>query len=348
MKTAQNAFALALLGVPAFVYGAAVRLRNRLYEIRGVSRRVGIPVISIGNLTVGGTGKTPMVSWLVRHLQERGRRPAVVSRGYKGRAGQGPLLVSTGEGPTVGPEICGDEPYLLARALKGAWVLVGSNRWRCAKKAQELGADCVVLDDGFQHLRLHRDVDLVLLDAHSPFGNYRLLPAGTLREPAKGLARADVILITRSRPDEDFMVLDRVIRRYNLAAPVLRAGHRRAGFVDSRGNPASRPGRAVAFCGIGNPNAFLTDLEAEAIEIAAFTRYRDHHAYTVRDCAALGDLARRHRAILVTTEKDLVRLPTGFLEASADRLAALRIEAVVHNPQRLRQCIDAVLEGSLA
>ena len=204
MKLPQNTFAMALLGVPALLYGAAVRLRRRGYTALGLARRAAVPVISVGNLTVGGTGKTTIVSWLVRELQDRGWHPAVVSRGYLGRAGRGPLYVSRGQGPLVASDVSGDEPFLLASRLPGAVVVAGSDRVLGSRAAIEAGADVVILDDGFQHMRLARDVDLVLLDAHNPFGNYRLLPAGTLREPVSELRRAHAVIITRSRPDENF------------------------------------------------------------------------------------------------------------------------------------------------
>jgi tetraacyldisaccharide 4'-kinase len=342
--TSQNPLVVNLLSIPAWLYGAAVRIRNRLYDRPGAAERVGIPVVSVGNVTVGGTGKTPIVGWLVRRLQERGHRPAIVSRGYWGKAGEGPLVVSSGEGPQVEAEICGDEPYLLATQLPRAIVVVGSNRVAGCRKAAELGADLVVLDDGFQHRRLARDLDVVLLDAHSPFGNYHLLPAGLLREPVSGLRRADLIVITRSRPGENFMVLERVIRRHNTEAPVLRAGHRRAGFVDSHGRQAPRPNRAVAFCGIGNPAAFITDLEAEGLEVVTWRTFRDHLNYTVEQWRELSEIALREEAILVTTEKDMVRLPGAALDEDGHPpLVALRIEPVIHDEQVLLDRVEALL-----
>jgi len=344
MKISQNALLLAFLGAPAFLFGVGARLRRHLYGLPGAVRRVDLPVISVGNLTVGGTGKTTIVAWLVRRLQERGRRPAVVSRGYLGRAGRGPLVVSRGDGPLVESRVSGDEPYLLARTLPGAVVVAGSDRVEGCRAAAEAGADVVVLDDGFQHLRLGRDLDLVLLDAHSPFGNYRLLPAGSLREPASGLGRADVVLITRSRSEENFEVLERVVRRYHPDVPILRSGHRCSGFFDPDGNAVDPPARVVAFCGIGNPEAFVTDLESQGVEVAAFRPFRDHHAFSDDDWKALVETARAHDATLLTTEKDLVRLTPGLRASAEATVVAMRIEAVVHDADSLLEHVESALE----
>ena len=343
MKISQNAVLLAFLEAPAFLFGLGARIRRRLYGLPGAVRRADLPVISVGNLTVGGTGKTTIVAWLVRRLQERGRNPAVVSRGYLGRAGRGPLLVSRGEGPRVEVRVSGDEPYLLARSLPGAIVVAGSDRLEGCRAALEAGADVVVLDDGFQHLRLGRDLDLVLLDAHSPFGNYRLLPAGSLREPASGLRRADVVLITRSRSKESFEVLERVVRRYHREVPILLSGHRCSGFVDYDGNAVDRPSRVVAFCGIGNPDAFVTDVENQGVQMAAFRPFRDHHAFTAEDWRALVELASAHDASLLTTEKDLVRLTPDLRGSASADVVAMRIEAVVHDEDSLIERVEEVL-----
>ncbi len=346
--SARNLAALTFLGVPAIAYGGAVRLRNRFYDTAGVTRRAGIPVLSVGNLTVGGTGKTPIVAWIVRALAAQGYRPAVVSRGYGGTAGKGPLVVSDGSGPRVGFERCGDEPLLLARTLPGTLVVVGSDRLAGARAAHRAGANVVVLDDGFQHRSLARDLDIVLLDAHNPFGNYRLLPAGTLREPLAGLARASVVLITRARLGESMVVIERVVRRYNRSVPILRAGHRRVGFVDADGNPVPRPRRALAFCGVGNPASFAADVEACGFEVVDLRVFADHHRYGAVEVEEMVRLARRAEASLVTTEKDLLRVPGRFLRAKDAALVALRIEAEVHDLEELMRRVHAAIDGVAA
>ncbi len=344
MRPPRSALLSALLVPLALAYGRAVRARNRRYDRPGASRGIPIPVLSVGNLAAGGTGKTPMVVWLVRHLEAEGRKPTVVTRGYGGRAGKGPLLVSSGGGPLAGPEVCGDEPVLLARALPGIPVLAGSDRVAGAEAAVVEGADIVVLDDGFQHRRLARDLDLVLLDGTDPFGNGRLLPAGPLREPTEALARASAVIVTRSRPDADVSAIAAVVARCAPGVPVLRAGHRRTGFASASGAPVARPTRAVAFCGIGNPVPFLRDLEEEGVEIAAARVFPDHHPYLRREIQGLAKLAGRHGGALVTTEKDLVRVPA----AVADPVLALRIETVVHDAEPLLALVRKAIEGSFS
>ncbi len=325
-------------------YTGAVLLRNRYYDTPTAVRRAGLPVISVGNVTVGGTGKTPMVAWMVRELQAAGRKPAVVSRGYRGKAGRGPLVVSQGDAALVGPDRCGDEPYLLARSLPGAVVVVGSDRVAGAEEARRLGADVVVLDDGFQHRRLARDFDLVLVDASNPFGNYRLLPAGVLREPLTALARADAVVLTRTRAAESLVVIERVIRRHHPGVPIFRAGHRRLAFVDGQGADLAPPARAVAFCGIGNPQLFLEDLHAQGVEVLASRLFPDHHAYGERDRQELAALSRQAGATLVTTEKDLVRFPV--VPAGGPGVCALRIETQVHDREALLGLVQAALARS--
>jgi tetraacyldisaccharide 4'-kinase len=346
VRIPEHPVALALLAVPAWLYGAAVRLRNRHYDRPDTRRRAGLPVISVGNLTVGGTGKTPVVAWLARQLRSEGLRPAVVSRGYGGKAGKGPLVVSRGEGPLCGADRCGDEPHQLAATLPGTLVIVGSDRVSGAGEAQRLGADAVLLDDGYQHRRLARDLDILLLDAARPFGNRRLLPRGPLREPLSEARRADLVLITRSGADESFPAIEREVRRYNGTAPLLRVGHRPTGFVNGDGDPADTPSRAVAFCGIGDPGRFRIDLEALGVELDGFRAYADHHPYTAAEIGELVRLAAEADAPLVTTEKDLSRLGRGAGPEVLPSLRALRIEAEPHEPEALIRAVRASLRGT--
>lgn len=343
MNLPRSAATSALLTLPAAIYGAAVRRRNRYYDDPRRAIRVPMPVLSVGNLAVGGTGKTPLVAWLVGRLQERGRKPAVVTRGYGGRAGRGPLSVSLGDGPLVASSICGDEPWLLGRRLRGALVIAGSDRVAGAAFARSRGADVVVLDDGFQHRRLHRDLDLVLLDGARPFGNGRLLPAGPLREPVDSLRRADVVVVTRTAPGEDVSAVARALAEIDAACAVVRAGHRRVGFVDVDGMPVARPVRAVAFCGIATPDGFRRDLQEEGVDLAGFLAFPDHHPWAAEDIRRLRDAALSQNAALATTEKDLARLDPPARAALAAAVVALAIEAVVHDEDALLSRVDRAL-----
>jgi len=345
MKPAGPVASLLLTPVAA-VYGLVVRARNRHYRRPGVAWHPGTPVISVGNLTVGGTGKTPLVAWLAERLLELGRRPAILSRGYGGSAGAGPVVVSTGGGPRVSVEQAGDEPFLLARRVSRAVVVVGSDRRRGALAAANENADVLILDDGFQHRRLARDLDIVLLDADAPFGNRRLLPAGTLREPPSALARADLLVITRSRREGAHPEIERVVRRFNPGAPLLCADHRTLGFFDSRGRQATAPQHALAFCGVGNPVRFKADLEQLGLRLSDFVPFPDHHPYSEAEIRSLERRADELAAPLVTTEKDLVRVEARMSVGTARGPFAVRIEATVQEPEHLMERVRRAIAGS--
>jgi len=339
--------AVALLGPAAGIYGIAIRLRNQIYDRSWATLRAEVPVVSVGNLTVGGTGKTPFVAWIVRFLLSEGHKPAVLSRGYRGNAGRGPLLVSRGSGPLVGPGVAGDEPYLLAKTLPGARIVVGSDRVAGAQEAYRAGSDVVILDDGFQHRRLTRDLDVVLLDAEEPFGNFRLLPAGSLREPLDALARADIIVVTRWRPGQALEEWERLVRPHNSRCSIVRAIVHRVGFVDPSGTPVPAPRRALAFCGIGNPRGFRMDLEAEGLDLLGFRAFADHHPYSRTDLRTLAEEARRLGVALVTTEKDLARLPI-IAGSDSPSLVALRIEIRIQDEETVKAAARDVFRRAVA
>jgi len=344
-----NAAKVAVLRWPlraaAPLYAAAVRARNRFYDRPGRSCRAAAAVVSVGNLTVGGTGKTPLVRWIAARLRDDGQLPAIVSRGYGGRAGRGPLEVSHGSGPLCAPADCGDEPFMLAESLPGVLVVVGSDRCRATAKAVSLGADVIVLDDGFQHRRIARDLDIVLLDARAPFGNGRMIPAGTLREPIGSLCRAGLVVITRSRPQDGPTEIDRKVRRHNPHVPILRAGSRRLGFRDVKGRPVPPPRRALPFCGIGQPAGFHEDVVAEGVEIVGFVARRDHYRFREDELESLRERAARLDAVRVTTEKDLARLSGGKTKLPTS-LLTLAIETVPYDEATLVGALGDAVAGS--
>lgn len=345
MKIPQHLAAQPLLRLASMAYGGVVRLRNRVYDRPAALQRASIRVLSVGNLTVGGTGKTPVVAWLTSWLCNAGRRTAVVSRGYGGHAGRRPLVVSVGAGPLCHVRECGDEPWLLARDLPGVLVVVGSDRWAAAQEAARLGADVAVLDDGFQHRQLSRDLDIVLLDSSDPFGGGRLLPHGLLREPLRSLERAGVVVVTRCGPHDSLAGIESSVRRFNTQAPLLRAGHEVLGFVDASGRAVPAPRRAVAFCAIGSPRRFKDDLERTGVELVAFLSHRDHHRYSAAQLTRLHRLALEQDCALVTTEKDLVRIGAAQAAQPSPPIA-LRIAAVVHEPEPLLTAVAQALGGS--
>jgi tetraacyldisaccharide 4'-kinase len=297
---------LRLLSLP---YRGAVAARNGLYDRRLFQQvRLPCPVISVGNITVGGTGKTPMVILLAKLLREKGRRPAVLSRGYGARTKAPVNTVSDGNRILMGWHEAGDEPILIARSVSGVPVLTGPRRLLTGRAAiGHLGADILILDDAFQHRALYRDLDIVLIDAAHPFGNGRLLPGGPLREPAKSLGRAHFLIRTGDREPEP---LPSEIPEL----PSFRGFHRPLavleGGTDRLLPTASLQGQKVcAFAGIGRPEAFRRSLNELASEIVSFRPFPDHHPYSPADIDSLRRLAGKTRAErIVTTEKDGVRL----------------------------------------
>ncbi|MCA1620941.1 MAG: tetraacyldisaccharide 4'-kinase [Acidobacteria bacterium] len=318
--------ALAPLG---WLYGAVTRARLRLYRSGLLkTEEVGAPVVSVGNLTAGGTGKTPLVEWVARALAREGLRACVLTRGY-GRADESRrVLASDGARVLAGVEECGDEPRLLAERLLGAAsVVCDRDRVAAARWARaELGAEVFVLDDGFQHLRIARDLDIVTLDATDPWGGGHLLPRGRLREPASALARADCVVITRAGLAEDLEGLRAEVERLcGGRAAVVTSRVRTRGLVPLKefGRPAHEvvavgasahagvaAGSAVAaFCAVGNPRAFFEHLRREGFGLSYTRAFADHHAYTAADADAVSrEAARAGARALLTTAKDAVKL----------------------------------------
>ncbi|MFM8219629.1 MAG: tetraacyldisaccharide 4'-kinase [Planctomycetaceae bacterium] len=293
------------LSVASAGYALATMARNLGYDWQVLPvRRAGLPVISIGNLTTGGTGKTPFAAWLARWFRERGVRVCFVSRGY-GAGESGP-----NDEALVLEQLCPDVPHLQ-----------NPDRHAAAEVARgELASQLVVLDDGFQHRRLARDLDIVLIDASNPWGYGHWLPRGLLREPTGGLHRADVIVLTRvdQVQREALQRLHQGLRGRYPAAVLAQSAFPPAGVRAWGGEllpMSSLPGGAVAaFCGIGNPEAFEHSLHLAGCRVIAFRPFPDHHRYTRDDVAELGEWVRQVQPTQVlTTQKDLVKLEIGTL-----------------------------------
>ena len=305
-----------LLAAASPVYSMIVRARNAKFD-RGVGvRRLPRAVVSVGNITTGGTGKTPVVRWLCERLREVGERPAVLMRGYRAKPGER-----------------GDEQAMLAEML-GADGIVHAQADRYAGGMAVLRerpeTSFLVMDDGFQHRRLGRDFDLVLVDASEPFGYGRVLPRGLLREPLSGLRRADAILITRA-DQGDVGEIERTVRRFNAAAPVFACAH---ALVGLRAGEARMPMEALAgrrifaFAGIGNPQGFEKQLQALGGEMVGRWWLADHWNYSHRDMVSINGEARRAGAeVVVTSEKDWVKVARVVDERTS--LPVWRVELAV-------------------
>jgi tetraacyldisaccharide 4'-kinase len=315
-RLARGGPLIELLRPFAWCFGLIVRARNAAYD-RGLlpSARVDAPVICVGNITTGGTGKTPVVEALTRALVGRGLRPGVLSRGYRAPAAErGPATKDGARRPA------GDEARMLARSLPGVPLVQDPDRIRGARELVRLGCDAIVLDDGFQHRRLERDADLVLIDATRPFGlpwveghaPEFMLPRGLLREPPTGLRRARACILTRTDQiePEHLAALEARIHALVPELPVLHAIHRPLCLRDSGGQRFELErliGTTVDLVsGIGNAGAFETTVAGLGARIVEHRRFGDHHDYTPKDVIGLG----RGGRVVVTTAKDAVKLET--------------------------------------
>lgn len=313
-----------LLTLLSKAYGAGVQLRRNGYATGFLkTKKLPCTVISIGNLTTGGTGKTPMAVYVADRVRQLGYRVAVISRGYRGTAEKSGGIVSDGNKVLMDPHTAGDEPFLLAVSLKGIPVLVGHDRHRSGMHAvNRFRTEVVILDDAFQHLALFRDLNLLLLDSEMPFGNGHLLPRGSLREPATAICFSDTIIMTRSP-----MPLRRPEESWGQTCPIFSAVHEP--FVSRRfsagenllfqpqepftGDGVLTEKRYVGFSGIANNPDFLNTLRNMGVQVHGFQEFPDHHFYTPADIQKILDTAVNAGATgLVTTEKDLARLHGRF------------------------------------
>jgi tetraacyldisaccharide 4'-kinase len=334
----------------ATLYGWAARIRAGLYEEGWLpQKRLPCRVISVGNLTVGGTGKTPIVIWIVEQLLAAGRRVAILSRGYRRRGSSPMLLVSDGVRLLAGLREAGDEPYLMARRCPAAVVAVGADRYTLGRWVlDQFPVDCCVLDDGFQHMRLVRDVNLLLMDASDLEGLDTMLPAGRLREPLSAAERASAVLVTRAEHAADAERVLQGIKPYlNPRLPSGQARFRAERFVELRTGAWKRPEdmkgqTAVAFSGIGNAGSFRTLLERQGLKILEEIVFPDHHEYSPRDVEMVrGAAARQGIRLIVTTEKDAVKVEP--LMRSEDQFWAVRLGTdVVEGREQLERMILGV------
>ncbi len=334
-----NAGLTAAATVASRFYGLGAGLRRSLYA-RGLLRtkKLPVPVISVGNLTVGGTGKTPVVACLAGLWRDRGRRVAILSRGYGGR-NQDPTRLSDGERIYHNPPEAGEEPYWLARVLSGVAVYTGACRYAAGLAAWEgFKPDLFLLDDGFQHFQLHRDLDLVLLDAASPFGNGYLLPRGPLREPVSALGAAQILILTRFDPQKYQANLTAIQTRFPdktiltaTIAPVqvtsYPGGHTEA-------PEAMRHRALMAFAGLARPEVFIETLQDLGVDLKGSQAFPDHHVYSPEEFHNLAAAARSLGAeALITTGKDWARLGERWDEDVP--LWVLDVEALLSEPERV-------------
>ena len=314
------------------IYGKGISFRLWAYR-SGIFKRRTLPgfVLSVGNITTGGTGKTPAVAMLAQWAVKKGFRPAVLSRGYKGKYKKNVLEVSDGRQVLSRPTETGDEPYLLAMNLPGIPVIVSKKRFLAGMLAyKKHNSNFFILDDGFQHLELERDMDLVLVDSENPFGNTKLLPRGPLREPIRNLARAHAVIFTRSKALKPLEDTQWFFREAFTTEKSYYGGHfpERVVFPlkNSEHEPSFLKGKKIAaFTGIARPHVFEQTLKELGAEVLFFRAFRDHHPFTEAEITTMDRIRKEINAeYLVTTEKDWVRVSS--LPVSLADIAYLTIK----------------------
>lgn len=352
------------LHVFSYFYRAAIKLRRVLYDTRIVrDTTLGVQVIAIGNLTVGGTGKTPVVEKFARELKDQGRNVAILSRGYRSkppplsrrfidrlllrREQTPPRVVSDGQSLLLDSESAGDEPFMLASNLKDVIVLVDKDRVKAGRYAiEKFGCDTLLLDDGFQYWKLRgRRQDVVLIDCQQPFGNQFLLPRGTLREPPSHVARAGVIFITKS--DGKTQGLRERLATLNPRAPVIECVHHPLYFedvftADQVGIEFISGKRVAALSGIAQPESFEEGLRKLGCKLVYTKRFADHHRFTQQELLnAINRSKKRMAEILITTQKDAVRFPK--LDRRDLPIYFMRVEIkIIAGAKDFHDCVDKI------
>lgn len=340
-------FPLYLLSLP---YGGAVRARSLFYSLGLLkTRTLPCPVISIGNITVGGTGKTPLVMALAKGLTERRISVAILSRGYKGKRISKPV-VSDGKTIFLSPEESGDEPSLMARACLGIPVLVGRDRFTNGQIAlQQFGVKGLLLDDGYQHLSLYRNINILLIDSHIGFGDHTLLPRGVLREPLSQLRRADLFLLTKVENPQTVQPLEKKIHEIHPSSQVFHSHYEPVSLVspnDDEEELNSLKGRKIlALSGIANPVYFSSMLRKCGAEIVGEAIFPDHHPYTPKDLSSVEEKSKRADCI-VTTEKDMVKLKK--LDILQLPIRALRVEMKIWEEKEFYQRVMKAFENAFS
>ena len=315
-------FLKAILFTLSIIYGVVIRILSILSFIR--CRKLPLKVISVGNITLGGTGKTPLVEFIALNLKNRAHKLAVLSRGYKKQEGD-----------------IGDEPAMLQEKLSGIPVIVGKNRAACANKAAiNLAVDTVILDDGFQQWGMVKDLDIVTINALDPFGNFHILPRGILREPVSSLKRAHIFVLTKTNLAFDTQKIKQLLNKINPNAEIFESTYLCAGLytITNKDNfiPfGSLTGKPVAlFSGIGDPASFESLVQAQGLQVGVFFKFPDHHNYTKNDLDKIINACLEKKInTIITTEKDAVRL-TDYSAPQGLQILVLKIKLIIKNEEK--------------
>jgi 3-deoxy-D-manno-octulosonic-acid transferase len=348
LRTRRNLFARSILRSLAFIWRKGGEVRRRHYERYAASvPPVAAPVISVGGITVGGSGKTPFTTYLAARLDERGYSPAILTRGYRRRSPARDLVFPPGA--KVPAAFTGDEAQIFLRRAIGP-IGIGCNRYETAQilRFQFPSTNVLLLDDGFQQGRLNRDFDIVLIDGLDPFGGEEVVPLGRLREPLAALDRAHAFVVTRAENDLRYRTICERLREYNSSAPIFRTRLVARHWRNFRTGAVSQElgvQRVAAFCGLGNPQSFWSTLESLGLEVVFRWAFQDHHSYKARELQRIAHQARVHGAeILVTTEKDRINCSNQIASAIAPLdLAWLEIQLELEDEVRFFAILERVL-----
>jgi tetraacyldisaccharide 4'-kinase len=345
----------AFLFILSLIYGLMVRIT--IFLNRAFQYRLGCKVISVGNITVGGTGKTTLVEFIARELKAQGRKVAVVSRGYKRVSKDRKMEVGVSEPESSsgcqqsgklkgcqGVSEMGDEAYMLSKKLGDIPVIVDADRRRGINKAiTNFGAETVILDDAFQQWKIKKDLEIVTIDATNPFGNKHMLPRGILREPLSSLKRADIFVLTKADFAADTAMLKGLLAKINPRAMIVESSHRACGLYNIDNPKAgldieALKGKSVAiFCGIGDPGSFTNTITGLGARIGAQFRFPDHHNYSREELDKIIKSSKENNIdTIITTEKDAVRISNIRLEAGSRNLLVLKIEIKLKDEQGFR------------
>jgi tetraacyldisaccharide 4'-kinase len=318
-----------ILFIASFFYGLIVRILIWFHSLKKPSS-LNCKVISVGNITWGGTGKTVLVEFIARYLKQKEHKIAILSRGYKKPVTRYPL-------PVTRCETMADEPYMLSQKLSDVPIIADADRIRAAKKAIiEHAVDTVILDDGFQQWRIKKDLEIVVIDANCPFGNRHMIPRGILREPLSCLSRADIFVLTKTNLAANTSEVKDFLRKINLKAIILESIHKPVGFyrIDSPKELLSldilKGKTATLFSGIGDPGSFESLIKSLRVNVGLSFRFPDHHQYSSKDLDNIfKDSQNKHSDIMITTEKDAVRIYRLPITHYPLPIFVLRIEIII-------------------
>lgn len=347
----RKIISLILLTPLSLLWGQIYRFRRAYYSyLFKAAQSFKVPVISVGNISFGGTGKTPFTIWLINYINSKNKKSLVLSRGYKGKFEHSSALIKQEEAFSCDPNLYGDEPLILAKETKKGAIAVGKDRIKNLKKYfAQVGPDIVLLDDGFQYLPLSRDINIVLFDATMDLSRYKSPPLGYLREGLRSLIDADIIAFTRTDlvGEEKIIQLKELIKKYaRLDAVYLESVYTPTGLYNGQFDlefetHEIRGKRVIAICGLASPNSFYQMLETMGANVTGRISLRDHHNYSRKELLKVLSFAEEEGALIITTEKDMIKIRKLMI---SEKLLFLKVKVDFQKgEQELKEKIDHLI-----